>query len=388
MDKICILSSVPVTLKSFYSILVNRLKEAGFKVILISSDASELNRLGAKLDCEVFATPILRRISPLKDILTILRLWRYLRGQKSDIIHAHTPKGGYIGMIASWLAFVPNRVYTVHGLVLETATGLKRKLLWLAEWLSCRLATQVLAVSPSLRHCVIEERICPADKIRVLGAGTACGIDLEVFKLSADLIKKGEDIRNKYNIPRDAIVIGFVGRVVPDKGIEELVDAFELLQKDISNAYLFIIGEHETVREVLSDRIKAAINNNDHIYSNNGFIDDITPFYAAMDIMTLPSKREGFGLTLAEASAMELPVIATKVTGCVDAVADNISGILIKPGDVTEFYKVMLKLAADSGLRNKLGKQGRQRAEKLFDSERLISEHIRLYKTILGKNKP
>ena len=249
-SKICLMSSIPVTLWIFYRSLIRQLKDHDFKVTLISSDLPELHKLKSELNCNIFSVLISRKISFFSDIAAIVRLWKYFRKNKCEIIHAHTPKGGLIGMISSWLARIPIRIYTVHGLVLETATGPKRKLLWLAEWLSCsKLATQVLAVSQSLMQRVIDEGLCPADKICVLGHGSACGIELEDFKLSENIREAGKKIRAKYNIPDKAIVIGFIGRVVPDKGVEELVESFELLQRDIVNVYLLIVGEFETDRK-------------------------------------------------------------------------------------------------------------------------------------------
>jgi len=302
-----------------------------------------------------------------------------------DIIHAHTPKGGLIGMISSWLARIPNRVYTVHGLVLETAKGLRRGVLWLAEWLSCKLATQVLAVSPSLRQCVINEGICPAEKISVLGSGSVCGIDLKRFSPNESFLSTRAKTRAEYHIPDDAIVIGFLGRLVFDKGIKTLVKAFEKLQQKVSKSYLLLVGNFETVRDSLDDETVQKIKDNAHIVYNNEFVSDVLPFYAAMDIVTLPSRREGFGLTLIEAAALELPTVGTKVTGCVDAVVDGVTGLLVEVDNSEELYQGMLKLAQDSELRKKLGRQGRERVEAIFDSTMMIDRYINLYEKLTGR---
>ena len=152
------------------------------------------------------------------------------------------------------------------------------------------------------------------------------------------------------------------------------------------DAYLLIVGEFETVREVLDNKTMSIINNNDHICCNNEFTDDVVPFYTAMDILTLPTRREGFGLTLIEAAALELPTVVTKVTGCVDAVVDNITGLLVEVGNVEQLLGAMLRLVKDPELRRQLGKQGRQRVEALFDSRLLIDKHINLYEELIDKN--
>jgi glycosyltransferase involved in cell wall biosynthesis len=286
--------------------------------------------------------------------------------------------------VSAFVAGISHRVYTMHGLVLETCAGSKRKLLWLAEWLTCKLATQILVVSPSLREQVLEQKLCSAEKIKILGDGTACGIDLAKFKTNKKTAASGRQIREKLNIPEDAIIIGFVGRIVPDKGIETLVDSFVKLQHRVANVHLLLIGRLETIRESLRQETLDTIKSNDNIHPV-GQVGNPIPFYAAMDIVVLPSRREGFPYVPLEAGALELPVIATRVTGCVDAVVDNVTGLLVDVDDEEQLAEAILKLAQDTELRNKLGRQGRERVRRFFDSKRLIAEHISLYEKILGK---
>ena len=267
--KICLLSSIPVTLWSFYRGLIRQLKESDFDICLVSSDKPELYLLRDELRCKIFATEISRQISPFRDLVSIYRLWRYFRRVKPALIHAHTPKGGLIGMISSWLARIPIRIYTIHGLPLETATGAKRRLLWLSEWFACKLATALLAVSPSLRQLVLSEKLCSGGKIKVLRRGSACGIDMNKFTPDESLAVAGRQIRTSYNIPKEAVVIGFVGRVVEDKGIKTLIEAFERLQQNIPQTYLLLVGEFETVRETLDHRTLHIIRNNKHIRCND-----------------------------------------------------------------------------------------------------------------------
>ena len=220
----------------------------------------------------------------------------------------------------------------------------------------------------------------------MLAEGSACGIDLNRFKPSKELCALGMQTRVKYEIPQDAIVIGYVGRVVPDKGIEILVQAFENVQSQIQNTYLLLVVEFETVRETISTQTINRIKSSEHILFNGEFISDILPFYAAMDIVILPSRREGFGLVLLEAAAMGLPTVATRVTGCVDAVDDNKTGLLFEVDNKYQLAQALLKLVKEPQLRKKLGLKGQKRVCRSFDAKLLIKKHLDLYTELFGKN--
>ena len=385
--RICLLSSVPITLLVFYRDLICKLRSEGFDTTVIASDEPELYQLKDVCDCSILSLAITRSMSPFRDMISICKLWFYLLRNRFEIIHAHTPKGGLIGMTSSFFARVPNRVYTIHGLPLETAGGLKRKLLWFAEKASCLMSTKILAVSPSLMQRVIDERLCKPGKIQVLSEGSACGIDLDRFSLRDDLIEKGKAIRDKYNIPDDAIVVGYAGRMVPDKGVVTLVESFELLAPENPLLHLLLVGNLETVRECLGEAVLARIADNDRIHLHGEFTNDVQMFYAAMDVLTLPSRREGFGLTLMEAAAMERPTIATKVTGCKDAVVDGVTGILVEPDSVEQLADAISKLAQDPELREVLGQKGRERAVESFDSKHLMLLHSNLYDELIDSTK-
>jgi glycosyltransferase involved in cell wall biosynthesis len=374
---ICFISSIPYTIY-FYRNLLEQLKKQKIIFGVASSGEPDLFDIKNKYRCDVFPVRITRNITPFKDMIAVLKLTYYFRKRRYQIVHAHTPKGGLVGMISAFLACIPVRVYTIHGLPLETARGAKRKLLWLAELVSCRFATQILAVSPSLRDLVIKEKLCSPDEIKVLGDGTACGIDTKKFELGEENKAKGREIRKSLNIADDDIVIGFVGRLAFDKGIETLVKSFYCVQRRFRDAHLLLVGPFDKSRETFDKDFMDMIESNNNIHCV-GFKKNTVPYYAAMDLFVMPSRREGFGMTLIEASAMELPVIGTRIVGCVDAVEDGVTGLFVEVDNEDQLSMAIMKLIDNPQLRKTLGQKGNKRIERLFDASRLVEEHLKLY---------
>ncbi len=382
--KICLVASIPGTLRAFYSGLIKRLRELSVDVTIVTSDGPELHDFEKKLGCRIFPVEITRKMSPFRDLLAILRLARYFRREKYDIVHAHVPKGGFVGMLAAILAGLPVRIYTLHGLLLETSTGLKRKLLWLIETLTCRTAATVLVVSPSVRTRTLQERLCPPEKMRILGNGTACGINIEHFNPAKRTPALRSSVRANLKIPDDAVVVGYVGRIVPDKGIECLVNAFELAGNKVDNIYMTLVGRIETVRETLPQDVLRRIENNPRII-RTGMVSDIVPLYSAMDFVVLPSRREGFPYVPMEAASLALPVIVSRATGCVDAVVDNVTGLIVDVDDSEQLCEAILKLAGDVELRKNLGNNGSERVRRFFDEKIIVEKHIQFYESMIGR---
>jgi glycosyltransferase involved in cell wall biosynthesis len=381
-SRICLMSSIPVTLWSFYRSLPLRLSDEDIEVHICSSDGPELKMFRDNDGVKTWTVPISRKITPFRDLLSIFKLRGIFRRQRFDIVHAHTPKAGLLGMIAAKLAGVENRIYTCHGLPLETEKGFKRRLLTWAEKLSCYCATQVLVVSNSLLEQLEGYGICHKPRMEMLCDGTACGVDLERFSRTACLAKKSVDVRREYNIPDNALVIGFIGRLVPDKGIHLLVQSFCKLYCRYQNIRLLILGSFEPHRGVLPDETINHLNNHPGIIMV-GFSNEIEPYYAVMDMLVLPTRREGFPYTLLEAAAMELPVVATEVTGCVDAVVDGKTGLLVVPENVDLLSRAIEKLIQSDQLRDRMGREARRRVEEKFTVERLLAAHVRLYHRLL-----
>ena len=381
--KLLIMASLASTLWVFYRGLIARLCEAGYEVTVAASDDYDLGRFERDFGCRVFSVKISRRISPFQDLTSILRLVRLMRKERFDLVHAHTPKGGLIGMTAAFLARVPHRVYTLHGLPLETATGVKRELLRQAERLSLGLATCRLIVSRSLANRAVELGLCRNDAYRILGDGSACGVDRRRFSSAVRTPERIAEARRSLNLPSDATVIGFVGRVTLDKGIENLLDVYERIQKKHPHVFLLIVGDFDKLDEKTHRRLESRIHSNPGIRYQS-FVEDIVPCYSAMDMLVLPSKREGFNYALLEAAACGLPAVTTRATGCVDAVVEGQTGLVVDIDDRNGLANAVTALIGSLELRQTYGAAAEKRVADLFGAERLIDEHRKLYKSLLS----
>ncbi len=367
----------------FYRGLMAQLHRVFAACSAVTPYMPELDELVRYCSCTSHVVPISRAVSPFRDLVSIFKIARYIRKNRFTVVHAHTPKGGLVGVVAARLAGTPVRVYTMHGLPLETATGLKYGLLWLADRWVCHCATRVLAVSPSLRRQVIARGLCPPDKIAVLGKGTACGIDPEYFKRTDEMQRMGCQIRDRHRIDSDAVVLGYIGRIGPEKGINELVDAFTRLVQH-HNIWLFVIGEEEKLHGILRETTQREMKSNPRIIQLD-HIQDVRPYYAALDIVVLPTLREGISMVLLEAAAMNIPTVATRVTGCVDAIEDQVTGLLVDGNRPEQLVNALSQLIRDPAGRNEMGRQGRQRVQQYFAGESLIAEHLKFYEQLLSQ---
>ncbi len=380
MTKILYITTVPQTL-GFFTGQIGFMKAKGFEVHALSSPGDYLDRFAETEGISVHAVVMPRRITPLHDLVALFQIWRKLKEIRPQIVHANTPKGGLLGMLAAWIARTPVRIYHIHGLVFMTSKGLRRALLHWLEKVSCSLSQQVFCVSDSVRNVTIEEGLCPAPKINVPLNGSVNGVDAsERFNPDINDIQVQLRVRGQYEIPDNAIVVGFVGRIVFDKGLVELVEAWKNLREEFPRLHLLIVGSFEP-QDPVPINVYRQLQDEDAIHLT-GYQDDTPPLYSAMDILVLPSHREGFGMAALEASAMELPVVATRIAGCVDAVQENVTGILVMPSDVRELANAIKKYLQDPGLRHKHGKAGRARALQDFQPEAIwkivFQEYVRL----------
>ena len=341
------------------------MRERGYDLAAVSSPGDELDAFGDDEGVPVRGVAMSRQISPVADVRSLLKLRRALRQLKPDLVHAHTPKGGLLGMAAAASIRVPRRIYHVRGLPLMGASGRRRELLRRAERASARLAGRVLCVSRSLREVVVDEDICPPDKVRVLAGGSGNGVDADVW-FNPDRLRfdTRDKVRAKHGIPADATVIGFVGRIVGDKGVRELLAAFASLRPRFPEARLLVIGPAEE-RDALPPEALQKLREGEGVHWI-GPAWETPPLYAAMDVVALPSYREGFPNVPLEAAAMGLPCVVTNVPGCVDAVLHNATGLHVPPRDAGALAAALAAYLSDAKLRRRHGAAGRERVRREF----------------------
>jgi glycosyltransferase involved in cell wall biosynthesis len=356
----------------------------GFVVHAITAPNAALAQFGREERAAVHAVQMQRRITPFRDLLALWQLYRTIREVKPHVVHAHTPKGGLLGMLAAWLADVPVRIYTIHGLPLMTADGWKRLLLFGTEWIACRCASSVLCVSPSICTEAIQRRLCPTAKIKVLLNGSVNGVDAQQRFNPALHASAGRTIRRQHGIPCDAMVAGYVGRIVRDKGMVELAEAWRTLRDRFPSLHLLLVGPFEP-QDPVPPAVEELFRNDPRIHLT-GQVDDVSPHYAAMDVCVLPTYREGLPGVLLEAAAMRVPVVATKIPGCADAVAEGVTGVLVPPRDATAIAQAMRVYLTDPELRRQHGEAGRQRVLREFRPEAIWQALYELYVDLLQQH--
>ena len=283
-------------------------------------------------------------------------------------------------MIAAWLARVPVRVYHMRGLPFVTATGLRRRLLRGTERVSCGLAHRVLAVSRSMRSIAIEEGFCEKDKVRVLLGGSGNGVDATGRFVPQPLATRLET-RAKMKIPADALVIGFVGRLVRDKGVVELASAWSHLREGLPSLHLLLAGSQDR-EDAAPAEVLVALRADPRAHFV-GHSKDMPRLYAAMDVVALPTYREGFPNVALEAAAMGLPIVLTSVPGCIDAVQDGVTGTFVPPREVRALEVALSRYLEDPSLRARHGEAGRRRVLAEFRREAIWEAIASEYRTLL-----
>jgi glycosyltransferase involved in cell wall biosynthesis len=365
----------------FFRGQLSALAAAGAEVVLVTSPGEWAATMATEEGAEYRPVAMEREIAPLADLKAVLRLVRLLRQVRPDIVSAGTPKAALLVLAAASAARVPARVFVLHGLRSTTLTGLKGAVVRGAERLSATIATDVLCVSPSLRAEAVAQRIVEPEAARIIASGSCNGVDLERFRRAPRLIDAAQRFRESLGCGVDDVVVGYVGRLTREKGILELAEAWQLLRD--GQTRLVFIGPDESGPEPAA---ALRLLRRDPRVHFTGALTDMPTAYAAMDLLVLPTWREGFGNVLIEAAAMALPVVASRVTGCVDAVADGETGILVPPRDPLALAEAVQQYIDRPDLRAAHGAAGRRRVEREFDSSLVWREQITFYSGLLQRS--
>jgi glycosyltransferase involved in cell wall biosynthesis len=353
------------------------MREHGFEVITMSADGKEVEDV-VRDGTKHIVIPFTRKITPLHDLKCLWLLVRQIKKLRPDIVHTHTPKAGLLGMVAAWICRVPVKLHTVAGLPLMEASGFKRRVLNFTERITYTCADRVYPNSLGLKTFIERNFPLDAQKLKIIGKGSSNGIDTGFFGRSPELENRVAALRTKHDIQEGEIVYSFVGRIVRDKGIVELVNAFREIAKDSSakKVRLLLVGHFEEDLDPLPTDILEFLMKDKRVILA-GFQADIRPWIMASEVFVFPSYREGFPNVVMQASLLQVPCIVSDINGCNEIVKNNITGIIVPPKNVDLLVKAMRGLAEDEERRRRFAAAARDFVAENFKRE-FIWEELRM----------
>ena len=386
MKKLIRITTVPLSLKVLLKGQLRFMASNGFDVKGVSSEGEELREVHENEGIAVEAITMSRKITPFQDLKSLWEMWNFLRKEKPQIVHTHTPKAGIIGMLAARLAGVPHRLHTVAGLPLMEATGTKRKILNFVEKLTYSSATRVYPNSKGLYDFILQNNFTQSNKLKIIANGSSNGINTTFFNPAQVSEIEKVALREKLNIQPDDFVFVFVGRIVSDKGINELIKAFSELQTAENNEQigikLLLVGGLESDLDPLNPETLAEINQNRDIISV-GFQQDVRSFFAIADALVFPSYREGFPNVVMQAGAMGLPSIVSDINGCNEIIIEGENGLIIPSKNVEKLKEKMLTLAKDKNLYIKLKENSHRMIENRYEQSVVWKALLEEYEGLL-----
>jgi glycosyltransferase involved in cell wall biosynthesis len=378
--KLLRVTTVPISLKLLIPGQMRFMRENGIEVVAVCAQGPEIENIVFSEGVKLELIPLTRTISPLRDLYALYLMIKLILLEKPDIIHTHTPKAGLIGMLAGYICRVPKRMHTVAGMPLMSHTGTTRFLLLTVEWLTYQCAHLILPNSIALRDYIFDHIYVNPKKVLVIGNGSSNGIDTDFFKKSEDLEKKGEELKSQLKIPDSAFIWLFIGRLVGDKGIHELIDSFVNLQKTNDRHFLILVGAFEDEKDAINRQTKDQIAEHKHIFSV-GFQEDVRPWLQISDVFVFPSYREGFPNVVLQAQSMELPCIVSDINGCNEIVIDGYNGIIIPPRNAIALEEAMAQYADDFGLFQLNKSKTRKSVLKKYNRVELWNQLLKEYKS-------
>ena len=379
VPKICVLAATPLTVHFF---LKPHLVEFSrhFDVTLACNPKNDAYLPPLDLPVHQTTVGMERKISPLRDLITLFELFSLFRRERFDLVVSVVPKAGLLGMLAAFLAGVPRRVHIFQGEVWASRRGLMRGLLKAMDKVIAKSATHVLAVSPSERLFLEEQGVVRPGQVSVLGSGSISGVDMLRFRPDTEA---RSSLRNEHAIPDDAVMCLFLGRLTADKGVFDLVQAFASCGKNNPKLWLMLVGpDEEGVGPRLLSTLTGEVAGRLLV---EGFTHTPERYIAAADFLCLPSYREGFGMVVIEAAAAGIPSIGSHIYGVSDAIVENETGLLVPPGDAPQLAAALSRLAGDEALRERLALAGRTRVENEFRQEKVVAGYVNYFQELLNR---
>ena len=363
--------TVPQSLDFCREVMI-KMRAMGYDMVAVTSPGPELDELRDVDGFHCVAVPMERHISIVRDLKSLIKMIRVFRKEKPQVVHSMTPKAGMICMVAAWLTYVPVRIHTFTGLVWPTATGMKRKLLMMTDWLTCACATHVIPEGQGVLNDLKNGGITKKP-MRVLGYGNVMGVDMERFS------------PDRFSVKKDAGVFTFVfvGRIVGDKGINELVEAFVRLHDVHKNTRLVLVGNYEHNLDPVSDITRELIDTNKGIEAcGPKYGDDLLQMYVNADCFVMPSYREGFPNTVLEAGAMGLPSIVTDINGSREIIENEKNGLIVPSKNADALYAAMERMLTCVDAREMMRRNARVMIQSRFEKKFVQACQVKFYKEV------
>ncbi|WP_298555603.1 glycosyltransferase family 4 protein [uncultured Algibacter sp.] len=382
-NKIIRVTTVPASLGGLLSGQLKFMSNY-YEILGVSSkgDDNQIEKVGAKEEIRIEAIEMTRQITPIKDIVAVWKLYKLFKRESPDIVHSHTPKAGTLSMLAAYLAKVPHRLHTIAGLPLLEVTGSKRNLLNIVEKFTYKCATKIYPNSYGLLNIILENKFTNNDKLKVIGKGSSNGIDTSDFNPNLYDTKFKQELKEKLGISKDDYIYVFAGRIVKDKGVNELVQAFNKLNQKINNIKLLMVGDYESELDPLLPETIKIINKNKNIIST-GWVQDVKPYFSISDALTFPSYREGFPNVVMQGAAMELACIVSDINGCNEIIDHNVNGLIIPVKDSEALANSMNFVYLNKVESKNMGVKSRKNIVSNYERKEVWEALLKEYQTLL-----
>lgn len=380
-EKLIRITTVPLSLEKLLEGQLSFMNSY-FDVIAVSADQEKLELVGKKEGVKTHHVNMTRTISPLHDLKSLFQLYRFLKKEKPTIVHTHTPKAGIIGMLASYFAGVPLRLHTVAGLPLMEETGIKRSILNWVEKITYSCAKKVYPNSKGLYDFIVNEKFTSEKKLKIIGNGSSNGIDSSYFSEENVSEKTLLTIKQDLNLSEDDFIFVFVGRIVRDKGIHEMIRSFVEVSNSHKNVKLILVGSQEPELDPIDADVLDIITSHKQILEV-GFQQDVRPYFAVANALVFPSYREGFPNVVMQAGAMNLPAIVSNINGCNEIIKDGYNGIIVPVKNEVDLQKAMLKLFLDKSFYTLCKHNSRENIVQSYERKQVQNALLDEYKDLI-----